>query len=247
LIDNAIKYTNKGFIHVTLYKGFKDDIILIVKDSGIGISKEYIENIFEPYRQEQMGYGRAYEGIGLGLSLVKKVLTLNDAKISVESKKGEGSTFIINFGKEIQSAKIIPEKNIIVNIPPSHTESEKALVLIVEDDALNQLTMQKFLEDRHNSIVADSSKKVMNVLKNNKVDLILMDISIKGDKNGLELTKDLKASKEYSHIPIIGATANVFVEDKQKALESGCDNFLAKPFSKQEILDMVDAYLHKSK
>ena len=102
LLDNAIKYTNEGFIKITLYKGNNDDTILDVKDTGIGISEEYLDKIFEPYLQEQMGYGRAYEGVGLGLSLVKKVLNLNDADIKIESKKGEGTTFSINFGKEVE-------------------------------------------------------------------------------------------------------------------------------------------------
>jgi PAS domain S-box-containing protein len=101
LIDNAIKYTNKGFINVILYRGGNDDIILDIKDTGIGIDQESLENIFEPYRQEQMGYGRAYDGLGLGLSLVKKVLTLNNASVFVESKKGDSTTFSINFGKGV--------------------------------------------------------------------------------------------------------------------------------------------------
>jgi len=99
LIDNAIKYTDKGFINVILYRGGNDDIILDIKDTGIGIDEESLENIFEPYRQEQMGYGRAYDG--LGLSLVKKVLTLNNARVFVESKKGDSTTFSINFGKGV--------------------------------------------------------------------------------------------------------------------------------------------------
>jgi PAS domain S-box-containing protein len=98
LLDNAVKYTPKGFISVILYRGKNDEILLDIKDTGIGINEESLDNIFEPYRQEQMGYGRAYEGIGLGLSLVKKVLTLNNASIYVISKKGEGTTFTINFG-----------------------------------------------------------------------------------------------------------------------------------------------------
>jgi PAS domain S-box-containing protein len=101
LIDNAIKYTDKGFINVILYRGGNDDIILDIKDTGIGIDEESLENIFEPYRQEQMGYGRAYDGLGLGLSLVKKVLTLNNARVFVESKKGDSTTFSINFGKGV--------------------------------------------------------------------------------------------------------------------------------------------------
>src|ERR1035437_1303608 len=105
LIDNAIKYTTKGYVNVILHKVKNDDIILDVKDTGIGINKEYLDHIFEPFRQEEMGYGRAYEGIGLGLAIVKKVLDLNKCAINVESQKGEGTTFSINFGKVEQPMK----------------------------------------------------------------------------------------------------------------------------------------------
>lgn len=98
LIDNAIKYTKKGYVKVKLYKNSKNETAVDVQDSGIGISKDYLDYIFEPYRQEEMGYGRAYDGIGLGLALVKKFLDMNNAKIKVKSVKGEGTTFTINFG-----------------------------------------------------------------------------------------------------------------------------------------------------
>ena len=88
LIDNAIKYTENGFIKIILYKGSDNEILLEIKDSGIGIGKEYLSHIFEPYQQEHLGYGRAYEGVGLGLSMVKKFLSLNKADICVESEKG---------------------------------------------------------------------------------------------------------------------------------------------------------------
>jgi len=101
LIDNAIKYTKKGYVKVILDKNENDEIIISVKDTGIGISKEYIKHIFEPYVQEEMGYGRAYDGVGLGLALVKKFVDLNKAKISLETKKGFGTTFIINYGKAL--------------------------------------------------------------------------------------------------------------------------------------------------
>jgi PAS domain S-box-containing protein len=100
LVDNAIKYTNQGTIDVILHRGINNDIILDVKDTGIGISKEFLENMFEPYLQEQMGYLREYEGAGLGLSIVKKIMNINNFALTVESKKGEGSTFTINFRGE---------------------------------------------------------------------------------------------------------------------------------------------------
>ena len=105
LIDNAIKYTNIGFITVILCKGDEDEIVLDVNDTGIGISDDYLKKMFEPYLQEQMGYCRAYEGVGLGLPITKKILDLNNAVLTVKSKQGEGSTFSIKFRKDITFGK----------------------------------------------------------------------------------------------------------------------------------------------
>ena len=106
LIDNAIKYTHRGFVKLVLYKGDNDLIMLDIRDSGIGISEGKLNFIFEPYTQEDMGYGRAYEGVGLGLALVKEFLELNKAIISVKSKRGEGTIFTINFGLPISEDSI---------------------------------------------------------------------------------------------------------------------------------------------
>jgi PAS domain S-box-containing protein len=243
LIDNSIKYTVKGFVNVILHKQDDDNIILVIKDSGIGIEKEFIEKIFDPYRQVQMGYGRAYEGIGLGLSLVKKVLALNNSKLFVESKKGEGTTFSINFGKAVQSLDKTAENVMMSGIPPVLEKPGIKVVLLVEDDEINQITIKKFIGIRYTIVITDSSDEALEILKNKKVDLILMDISIKGEKNGLELTKELKASKEFSHIPVIAVTAHAFEKDKKNALEAGCDSYLAKPFTKKSLLEMIKKYL----
>jgi PAS domain S-box-containing protein len=245
LIDNAIKYTEKGFVNVILYKGENDDIMLDIKDTGIGIDQEFLEKMFEPYHQEQMGYGRAYEGIGLGLSLVKKVLGLNNSKLFVESKKGEGTTFSINFGKAVQSLDKMAETAMGVNVPPAPEELRKEVVLLVEDDLMNQVTIRRFIENKYNVIITDSSDEAREIVKKGKIDIILMDISIKGSKNGLELTKELKSSKEFSHIPIIAVTAHAFEKDKQNSLEAGCDSYLAKPFTKKTLLDRIADYTHK--
>jgi PAS domain S-box-containing protein len=242
LIDNAIKFTNKGLINVILYKGNNDDIILDVKDTGIGISDEYLEMMYEPYQQEQMGYGRAYEGVGLGLSLVKKVLDLNNVKLFVESKKGEGTTFSINFGKAEQLPEDKTKPVIAATILSAKEELQNEVVLLVEDDLMNQLTIRRFIENNYNVMVTGSSDEALEILKKNKVDIILMDISIRGKKNGLELTKELKESKEFSHIPVIAVTAHAFEEDRLNALEAGCDNFLAKPFSKETLLNMIAGF-----
>ncbi len=249
LIDNAIKYTNKGYVKVILYRGKNDEIMLDITDSGIGIAEENLENIFEPYRQEQMGYGRTYEGVGLGLSLVKKFLELNNADIFVESKKGEGTTFTIKFGKNVQS--MITGNLVNEDLPAGQAgtktneivEKKDAVILIVEDDEINQVTIRKLIENKYRTLITDSSDKAMELLKTNKVDLILMDISIKGTKNGLELTKELKVSKEFSHIPIITVTAHAFEQDRLNALEAGCNVYISKPFTKKLLLDTVARFV----
>jgi PAS domain S-box-containing protein len=245
LLDNAIKYTDKGTVKVILRRGNHNDLILKVQDSGIGISEENLEKIFEPYRQEQMGYGRAYDGIGLGLSLVKKVLSLNNAKISVNSIKEEGTTFTITFTKNLQLFEV-PTPLDTENYSPVYGKLKNGLILLVEDDSLNQITIKRFIGTLYKSIITDSSDEVLKILQENKVDVILMDISIKGKKNGLELTRELKSSKEYSHIPIIVITAHAFETDKQNAFEAGSDGYLSKPFTKEKLLDMISSAANKT-
>jgi PAS domain S-box-containing protein len=97
LLDNAVKYTETGSIEIVIYKNIEDNINIDVRDTGIGISEEYLDQIFNPYSQEEVGYTRTYDGVGLGLSLVKKFLSLLGADISVRSKKGVGTTFTITF------------------------------------------------------------------------------------------------------------------------------------------------------
>jgi PAS domain S-box-containing protein len=246
LLDNAIKYTKDGFVKLILKKDTGGDIILEMKDSGIGIENDYLHAIFEPYSQEQMGYGRAYEGIGLGLAIVNKVLDLNNFTISVDSEKGKGSTFSINFGNEEQPIINNVGTPSTFNIAPLSKEPMQKVLLIVEDDQMNQFTIKRFLQNNYRTLFTDSSDDVKDNLNKENIDLILMDISIKGSLNGLELTKVLKASKEFSHIPIIAVTAHAFESDKQNSLAAGCDGYLSKPYSKESLLDMISIFIDKS-
>ncbi len=99
LIDNAIKYSQKGSVTVKVSDGIENELIVEVVDTGIGIGEEFVGNLFEPFRQEEQGYSRRYDGSGLGLALVKRYCELNNSSISVQSKKGEGSVFRVVFQK----------------------------------------------------------------------------------------------------------------------------------------------------
>ncbi|MBU0559105.1 MAG: PAS domain S-box protein, partial [Bacteroidetes bacterium] len=153
LIDNAIKYTKKGYVKVILYNESNDELLLDIKDSGIGIAEDYLNEIFVPYIQEEMGYGRAYEGVGLGLPLVNQFIELNNIKISVVSKKGVGTTFTINFGKGVNALEETETKD--VKTADQRQEAQKNIqVLLVEDDAANQITVQRFLGSRYSVLTA---------------------------------------------------------------------------------------------
>lgn len=245
LLDNALKFTNQGFIKLCMCSGNNEEVLLKISDTGIGMKPEYLEYLFEPYRQEEMGYGRAYEGVGLGLSLVKHFLTLNNAHISVESKKDEGSTFTVVFTKVISRNNVSETPGIIAPIEEVKEEINRKLVLVVEDDLINQVAIANFLESKYNSIVISSSDAAYDVLAKNSIDLILMDISIRGSKNGLELTKEIKALEAYRHIPIIAVTAHAFDKDRQNAFAAGCNEYLAKPFTRTALLSLIETIFNK--
>lgn len=248
LIDNAIKYTRSGYIKIILTQNSSGKFVILVKDSGVGISEEYLENLFQPYSQEESGYSRAYDGVGLGLSLVKKFLDLNEAKISVTSEKGKGTTFTITIDSNVnRDAKMESEQEVV---PPGEYKKEldataNHTVLIVEDDSVNQGFIKAILNRRGsiNSLCAFTAQEALEIIEAEKVDLILMDISLGGDMDGLELTKSLRKSESYSNIPIIAVTAHAFPADRQIIIDAGCDDYLAKPFSSKELVEKVNVML----
>ncbi|MDP3149934.1 MAG: PAS domain S-box protein [Ignavibacteria bacterium] len=243
LVDNAIKYTNNGFAKVTLSSNDKTGIVLEITDTGIGISDEYLTHLFEPFRQEDMGYGRSYEGVGLGLVLTKKYIELNEASLTAVSKKGVGTTFTIEFKNLVQPESVKPIKIETMENVKRPEPKKDAVILIVEDDLINQDVLRRMLDRKYKSLVADSAEGVYNVLQNYRVDLILMDISIHGSKNGLELTKELKAIEAYLHVPVIAVTAHSFPEDRRNALAAGCDDYIAKPFSFEKLFEKIAKYV----
>jgi PAS domain S-box-containing protein len=109
LLANAIKYTNKGFVRIVIEDVLDGNLQVLVKDSGIGMNQKFMENIFVPFSQEDFGQKREYEGIGLGLALVKKYSELNNAALEVYSKKGVGSTFLVTFNRDANVVKIEDE------------------------------------------------------------------------------------------------------------------------------------------
>jgi len=121
----------------------------------------------------------------------------------------------------------------------ANAANKKLHILLVEDDAINQLYIKSRLIKYYDVTVAASAGKALYVLETITPDLILMDISLQGEMNGLELTKLLKADNKYSHVPIIAVTGHAAKEDKERILRAGCDDYLAKPFQIEDLLDKI--------
>jgi PAS domain S-box-containing protein len=247
LIDNALKYTAEGSITVRVERTNDERVCVAVVDTGIGISEEYLPTMFKPYTQEDSGYTRGYEGIGLGLSLVKRYSELNEATVEIESIKGAGTTAALFFAAAVRSDG---GSNTIAlsrddDDPGGTTAGTAAKVraLLVEDETLTIEFMRTILAQECDLIEARSADEAMAALSHCGFDIIFMDISLSGDRDGLELTQELKASPAFGHIPVIAITAHGFAQDRQRCLDAGCDAYMCKPVCKEELMEVVKTLL----
>ncbi len=249
LLDNALKYTHEGAIAVRVFRSETGNACISVTDTGIGISREYLPAVFNPYTQEESGYTRGYEGIGLGLSLVKRYAELNHAAVEISSEKGKGTTVTLAFEK-LASAPAPEIRTDEEALPvPMHVRAagkeQRCSLLVVEDDALTIEFMRTILAREYTLRIARSADEAMAALEAQPVDVILMDVSLSGEKNGLELTGELKASPRWGRIPVVATTAHAFPGDRERCLEAGCDAYLSKPVQKRRLVEIIDQ-LHES-
>ncbi|MCR4989465.1 MAG: response regulator [Lachnospiraceae bacterium] len=253
IIGNAIKYTpSGGSISCTtnqldyrregygLYR-------FIVKDNGIGMSREFKEKIFEPFSREQNSTASNIQGTGLGMSIVKKIVDVMGGTIEIESEEMVGTSVIVTLPLKIdQNSKALNEDDNRSAKKAVSLEGKRALV--VEDNELNLEIAKDFLEE-HDIIVesANDGSLAVSMVENSEhgyYDFVLMDIQMPGT-DGYEATKMIRtlADKELANIPIIAMTANAFDEDKKKAREVGMNDHLSKPIEFDLLLDTVAKYL----
>ena len=241
LIDNAIKFTDRGkkiTVNI-LYK--KNMLCVCVTDEGIGISTERQKKIFKPFTQADNSTTRKYGGSGLGLTISSKIIELLGGKLKLESTVGHGSKFYFSIpvaiGNEVINEK---ERDEVVFFRDKK-------VLLVEDNKSNQLFMKVILEKlKLDFDIANDGKEAIDKFKNNKYDLVLMDENMP-NMSGTEATKEmLKIEKEknLSHTPIIALTANALEGDKEKFLLAGMDQYLSKPITKSKLSNVLSIYFN---
>lgn len=244
LVDNAIKYNKKdGYVELNVnIKRHKEDLItyeFVVKDNGLGIDKEYLDHIFEPFSQENQNFNEYRLGTGLGMSIVKGLVELMKGSISVTSKKGVGSTFEV-----VIPFKIAPE--IVKNTKDSKVSIKGKKVLLVEDNDLNREIAKTLLEDEgvlvSEAVDGLDALKVFEESEIGYFDLILMDV-VMPNMNGLSATRAIRELNRIdSNLPIIALSANAYAEDIKKTKYAGMDDYVSKPFKIENLVEMIDKY-----
>ncbi len=244
LVSNAVKFTKKGFVTVSVRLASEDaenvTIEFAVSDTGIGITEDKMEKIFDNFQQASSGTSRLYGGTGLGLAIVKQLVEQQGGHIFVESTIDEGSVFSFSLGfkktkvgekLEIAPEQIIPE---ITNIR----------VLVVEDIALNQLLMKTLLDDfGFERDIAANGKIAIEKMQTNQYDIVLMDLQMP-EMNGFEATEYIRKVMN-NNIPIIALTADVTTVDLAKCKAVGMNDYIAKPVDERLLYSKIAGLVKK--
>ena len=243
LISNALKHTSRGSITYG-YRLVNDgqEVEFFVSDTGSGIAKEDLNRIFDTYMSRDAD---SQKGYGLGLSLCKIIVEKMEGSISVTSKVGEGSTFrfVLPFegtiGGMAKNSRITTNSRTI-RVSTKTNMQDAPLVLVAEDEDSNYELVKIVLARRYRLLRAKNGIEAVTICDEEHPDMVLMDIRMP-DMNGLDATRIIK---EVNHdIPVVALSAYAFEDDSRKAKEAGCDDFMAKPFRVEDLLDIVQKYI----
>lgn len=257
LLSNAFKFTPKGGevvfrVDVGSLENDFYNLHILVRDTGIGIPKEKLDHIFERFYQVESTSTRAYEGTGIGLSLVHELVKLLGGEISVQSEHGRGSVFKLNLPLKPVPASEIPAPNAdsihkptpeAIILSPHSTKnktlnlhkSHRSHILVVEDNLEMREYIGEILRDEYQISEAENGKIGMEKAVELMPDLILSDVMMP-ELDGVSLSGQLKKDERTSHIPIVLLTARADKDSKLDGLETGADDYLTKPFQMEELL-----------
>lgn len=239
VLDNAIKFTESGFVEIeigkTRSKG-KPMAFITIKDTGIGIPKEKLYDIFTEFRQVSEGIGRDFEGSGLGLSVAKKFIELMNGEIQVTSEIKKGSVFTI----------LLPlsENNQEPELPSQVLTTEIADILLVDDDKFAAELMTSYLSKQAKIKWAKSEESAYELIENENFTIAFLDINLGAGGNGVNIARYIRETKLNTQINIIAVTGYSDQKERDQIMQTGYFNsYLTKPFKKSTILNLVNSIL----
>ena len=249
VISNAIKFTDEGSILVIAGSEKINNfarVKVIVEDTGIGILKNQLDKIFDEFNQLDYYLTKKIKGTGLGLTITKKLLDILQGNIKVESEPGRGSRFIITIPFQIKTNNELKAKKVMSDTEEKNKSGSKMVkILLAEDNEANQFLIKALTKIQDwNITVVDDGEKAVEQFKKDNYDLILMDVQMPV-MNGYEATKLIREmeNEKGNRTPIIALTAFAMKSDKDLCIEAGMDDYIAKPFKRQQFIDTILAAL----
>ncbi len=241
LINNAIKFTSEGYIEVGCkFLADNETLEFYVKDTGVGIKKEYHDVIFDRFRKVEDDTNAIYRGAGLGLAISRQLIKLLGGDIRVDSEPGKGSVFYFTLPVKInkQPVNLAEPKIKVQTIPLLHGKA----ILVAEDDYSNYLYIEKLLNKTGAKVfhAADGFEAVEIMNKNPEIDLILMDIKMP-KMNGTDAL--YKIREHFTQVPVIAQTAYVLTEEIKKFFEAGFNDYISKPIKPDDFYSLLNKYL----
>lgn len=258
LVGNAIKFTEKGgvTIKVCVIEKYDDDVMLkfVVSDTGIGIEREVIGQLFKAFSQADSSISRKFGGTGLGLAISKQIVEMFNGKIGVESTVEKGSDFwftarfTVQDRIEVVGAGI--DNDIIVSDAIMDAESKRfKKILVVEDNEINQQVATAIMEKLGFTCdLASDGSEAVDMLSEKPYDLVLMDCQMPG-MDGYETTRFIRSGRAgiiNTHVIIIAMTANVLAGDKKKCIDAGMNDYIGKPVQPNQLLEKLEKWLSDS-
>lgn len=237
LVDNAIKYTFEGRVLIEALSPQPDVIAILVTDTGIGIAPEKQDMIFQEFRQASEGIGRYFEGAGLGLSIAKKMARLLHGDISVTSIPGKGSTFTFTLPLNRPDGKKKAPLHDVVKHTPT--------VLVVEDNEINREIMIRYLAGVCRVDNAEDAQTAISMCRKKHYDIIFMDINLGEGIDGVDAMQTIRQDAAYSRTPFVAVTGFALSGDRDALLAKGMDYYLAKPFEREELHNLVQQIMKK--
>jgi len=258
IIGNAVKFTKEGYIRLRVdyepVEGEQDRFIFLVEDTGIGIRKEHLGGLFDAFNQVDTKRNRAVQGTGLGLAIAKNLCELMGGTIEAESVYGQGTTFIMRILQQVRSgepislaeAEKMQSKDLKKLFQPAELKNVAGKkVLVVDDNATNLVITKNLLEPYRMEIdVASGGRESVEKAAGKRYDLIFMD-HMMPEMDGVEATAAIRSLEGgyYERIPIVALTANAVYGVKKELLESGFDDYVAKPIEVKQLENVLQKYL----
>jgi CheY-like chemotaxis protein len=248
LVNNSVKYTREGY--VTLDVHYNNSLVISVSDTGVGIPPDKMKEIFKPFTQIK-GEGEAKNrGLGLGLSIVRLIVKMMDGTIDVVSKPGMGSTFTVKIPCVARFDENTISASDEVLIEEDRTAAGTISVLIVEDEVINRIFLERILAKR--GFVIDSAlngRECLEKYRTGNYDLIFMDINMP-EIDGFEAVSLIREEERFngrSRIPVIAVTAHVYPDDIKKCMDAGMDSYIAKPYDTMKLMEEIIKVCSKAK